>query len=67
MHRTLGVPSAAGEIDEDTILTTWSALSERDTQEHKGDPTLPGDGEKDFKIAMIGLGFEERIEVYQVN
>lgn len=67
MNETLGVPSLAGETDEYLILTVCSVLSERYSQEHTGDLTLPGDVEENFKTAMIELGFEGWIEVCQVD
>lgn len=46
------------ETDEYFILTVCSVLSERYSQEHTGDLTLPGDVEEDSKTAMTELGFE---------
>lgn len=54
----IGVPSLARDTDEYIIPETCSTLSERYSQEYRGDLTLPGDVEEDFKTAMTELGFE---------
>lgn len=58
MNGTLGVSSLAGETDECIILATCSVLSERYSQEYRGDITQPGDMEEDFWRAVTELGSE---------